>query len=80
MCFGPPGVEQILIWLIIICVVIAALRLVVSFILPKVGAGDDVVVFTAAVVQITICISAMVVVADLISCLLVGGIGLPRLH
>lgn len=84
MCFGLPWLEQLLIWLVIICVVIALLRLLVSFVLPKLGLAGEVAGFVVAAVRIVIwgmiCIFAIVIIFELISCLLGGGIGLSRIR
>jgi hypothetical protein len=84
MCFGLAWFEQLLIWLVVICVVVALLRLLVSFVLPKLGLAGEVFAFIVAAVRIVIwgmvCIFAIIVIFELISCLLSGGVGIPRMH
>jgi hypothetical protein len=84
MCFGLAWFEQILIWIVVVCAVVALLRLLVSFVLPKLGLGGEVVGFIIAAVRILIwaiiCIFAIIFVFELIACLLGGGIGLPRVR
>lgn len=84
MCFGLAWFEQLLIWIVIICAVVALLRLLVSFVLPKMGLAGEVVSFIIAAVRIIIwaivCIFAIIVVFELISCLLGGGLSIPRMH
>jgi hypothetical protein len=84
MCFGLAWFEQILIWIVVVCAVVALLRLLVSFVLPKLGLGGEVVGFIIAAVRILIwaiiCIFAIIFIFELISCLLGGGIGLPRVR
>lgn len=82
MCFGLAWLEQILIWLVVICAVVALLKLLVSFVLPKLGLAGEVVGFVVAVVRIIIwamvCIFAIIIIFEIISCLL--GVGFPRLR
>ena len=85
MCFGLAWFEQILIWIIVICAIVALLKLLVSFVLPKLGVTAEVLSFIIAAVRIIIwaivCIFAVIVIFELISCLISmggGGLGLPR--
>jgi hypothetical protein len=85
-CFGLGWFESILIWLVIVLAVIALLRLLVSFLLPKMGLGAEIVAFIVAAVQIiiwaVICIFAIFFIFELISCLMSmsGGLSLPRVR
>jgi len=82
MCFGLAWFEQVLIWIVIVCAVIALLKLLVSFLLPKLGLTGEIVSFIAAAIRIVIwaivCIFAIYLIFELIACLL--GSGLPRLR
>ena len=86
MCFSLPWLEQMLIWLVVLCATVALLRLVVSFILPQLGFESA--VFAIVVQAIRILIWAIVLIAvimfvfSLISCLLGSGSlpGALRLH
>lgn len=82
MCFGLAWFENLLIWIVVICAVVALLRLLVSFVLPKLGLAGEIVGFMVAAARIIIwaivCIFAIIVIFELISCLLGGG--LPRLR
>jgi hypothetical protein len=84
MCLGMAWLEQLLVWLVVICVVVALLKLLVGFVLPKLGLAGEVVAFVVAAVRIIIwgmiCIFAIVVIFELISCLLGSGLGMPRIR
>jgi len=86
MCFGLAWFEQILIWIIVVCAAVALLRLLVSFVLPKLGMSGEVFSFIISVVRIIIiaivCIFAVILVFELFSCLwsIGGGLSLPRTH
>jgi hypothetical protein len=86
MCFGLAWFEQVLIWIVIVVAVISLLRLLVSFVLPKLGLGAEIVTFLIAAVRIIIwaivCIFAIFFIFELISCLLSmgGGLSLPRMR
>ncbi len=81
MCFGLEWLKDILIWLVVICAVIALLRLLVSFVLPRLGFGAEILSFLVSAVTIVIwaivCIAAIIFIFSLISCL---GPSMPRLH
>jgi hypothetical protein len=84
MCFGLAWFEQLLIWIVVVVAVVSLLRLLVSFVLPKLGLAGEVVAFIIAAVRIliwaVICIFAIIFIFELISCLLGGGVGIPRIH
>ncbi len=83
-CFGIEWLEQLLIWIVIVCAVVALLKLLVSFVLPRIGLAGEIVSFIVAAVRIIIwaiiCIFAIYFIFELISCVLGGGLGVPRLH
>jgi len=82
MCFSFIWVEQVLIWLVVLCAVIALLRLVVTYVLPQIGLGDGIVSLVTQAIRIVIwaivLIAVIVFMFDLISCLIPSGI--PRIH
>jgi hypothetical protein len=73
MCFGLEWIKDVLIWLVVICAVIALLRLLVSFVLPRLGLGAEILSFIVSAVTILmwaiICIAALIFIFDLIACL-----------
>lgn len=81
MCFGLQWIEQVLIWAVVLCAVIALLRLLVSFVLPRLGLGADILSFVVQAITILmwaiICIAAIIFIFDLIACLMPS---LPRLR
>jgi hypothetical protein len=80
MCFSLPWLEAWLVWLIVICAVVALLRLLIGFVLPKLGIGGEILGFVVKAITIVIwaivCIALVYFVFDLIACL---GPGMPRL-
>lgn len=80
MCFGLQWIEQVLIWFVVICAVVALLRLLISFVLPKLGFGAEILSFLVQAVTILmwaiICIAAIIFIFDLIACPMPS---LPRL-
>jgi len=84
MCFGLVWFENLLILIIIICGVVALLRLLVSFVLPRLGIGAEILSFIVRaitiVIWVIICCALVYFVFSLIGCMLSGGVGLPRLR
>lgn len=84
MCFGLEWFEDVLIWIIVVCAVVALLKLLVGFVLPKLGMAGEVVAFLVAAIRIVIwtiiCIALVIFVFDLIACLLPAMHGFPRLR
>jgi hypothetical protein len=73
-----------IIWIIVICCVVALLRLLVAFVLPKLGLGGEVLGFLVKAITIVIwaivCIALVIFIFDLIACVMGGGLGLPRIR
>jgi hypothetical protein len=84
MCFGLAWFEQVLIWIIVVCAIVALLKLLVGFVLPKLGLAGEVVAFLVAAFRIVIwaiiCIVLVIFIFDLIACLLPSLGGFPRLR
>jgi hypothetical protein len=73
MCFGLAWIESLIIWVIVICAVIALLKLLAGFILPKLGLSAEILAFVIKAITIVIwaiiCIAAVYFIFDLIACL-----------
>jgi hypothetical protein len=85
MCFGLEWLMHLLIVLVIVCAAIALIRLLISFVLPHLGIGAEIVNFIVSAAYIimwaVICIAAIYFIFELIACLMgTGGISLPRLR
>jgi hypothetical protein len=83
VCFSLQWIGQLLIWLVVICAVVALLRLVVGFVLPKLGIAADIIAVVVAAIRIVIwaiiLIAIIVFVFDLIGCL-APSLSFPRMH
>lgn len=81
MCFGLQWLEDIIIWVIVICAVIALLKLLVGFVLPKLGIAAEVLAVVVQAITIVIwaiiCITLVIFIFDLIFCL---SPSMPRLR
>ena len=81
MCFSLAWIENVLIWLVIVCAVVGLLRLVLPFVLAQLGvAGDLLMKAINIVVWAIVCVAVIIFVFDLVGCLLGGGIGFPRMR
>lgn len=83
MCFGLQWFEQVLIWIVVVCAVVALLRLLITFILPKLGLGAEVLAFLVQAFTIVfwavVCVAAIIFIFELISCL-GPSMSLPRMR
>ncbi len=78
-CFSLGWLEQLLIWLVIVCAVIGILKLIVPFVLAQLGTGGDIIMKAINIVMwAIICIFVIYVCFALISCLTGGGLLLPH--
>ena len=78
MCFGLGWIENFFIWLVAICATIALLKLLVAFVLPRLGIGAEILAFIVQAITIVIwaivCIGLIYFVFDLISCVAPMGV------
>lgn len=72
-CFGMEWWEHVFILIVVVCAVVALLRLLISFVLPKLGIGGEIIGFLVQAAYIVmwaiICIAAIIFIFDLIACL-----------
>lgn len=79
-CFSLQWFESVLIWLVIICAIVAILKLLVPFVLAQLGAGGGIIAQAINIVLwAVVCIFVIYVCFALISCLLgmSGGLSFP---
>lgn len=73
-CFSLPWLEQLLIWLVVVCAVVGILKLIVPFVLAQLGAGGDIIMKAINIVMwAIICIFVIYVCFALIYCLTGSG-------
>jgi len=74
MCFPISAIISVLIWCVIIGAVLAILRLLIAFVLPRLGIGADIVNLFVQVFMIilwaVITIAVIVIVGEAIVCLI----------
>jgi hypothetical protein len=74
MCFGLEWLESLIIWVIVICAVVAFLKLLGTFLLPRLGLNADILALVVRAITIFIwaivCIAVVIFIFDLIACLL----------
>ena len=82
MCFTLSWFLHFLVALVVICGVVALLQLVISFVLPKLKVGAEVLAFIVQaftiIFWVVVCCALIVFVGELIACLLgmLGGFSL----
>lgn len=73
MCFGLEWFENLIIWIIVVCAVVALIKLLIRFVLPKLGLGAEILGFIVAALTIVfwaiICIACVIFIFDLVACL-----------
>jgi hypothetical protein len=73
VCFSLGWLENFLIWLVVVCAVVALIQLLLRFVIPHLGLGAPVLEFIIRALWIVlwavICIAAVIFVFSLISCL-----------
>ena len=78
MCFSAAGIENFLIWLVLVCVVVGILKILVPWILSLAGVGVSAPIAQIInILIIAVVIIAVIIVAfTLFECLAGGGFGL----
>ena len=73
MCFGLTWLESLLIWVVTVCAIVALLKLLISFVLPKLGVGGEILNFIIRAITIVIwaivCIALIYFIFTLIACI-----------
>ena len=78
MCFSLGWLEQLLVWIVIVCAVVGILKLLLPFVLTQLGVGGGIIVAAInIVIWAVIAIFVIYICFDLIECL--GGLHLPRM-
>jgi hypothetical protein len=86
MCFSAAWLENLLVFIVIVCAVIALIMLLIRFVVPKLGIGGEILAFVVAALRIIlwafVCICAIYFIFALISCVSGNGMGLGflRIH
>ena len=74
MCFPIAAIIAVLIWCVVICAVVMILRLLLSFALPRMGVGAEIVSLLVQVLMIILCavffFAVITVIGDAITCLI----------
>ena len=79
MCFSMPWLLQLCVWIVIAVALVSILRIVIPWIASWAGLPAPILAILNIVIWAIICIVALYIIFDLLSCLLGGGLGLPRL-
>ena len=78
MCFSLGWIEQVLIWLVIVCAIVAILKLLLPFVLSQLGVAGGVITGAINIVLwAVIAIFTIYFCFELISCL-GGGLSFPH--
>lgn len=75
MCFSLWSIRELLIWLVVVCAVVALIRIFIGNLIP--GVPPVVVAVLNVILWAVVAIAVIVIVFDLLACLLVG---VPRIH
>lgn len=77
-CFSLAWVEQLLIWLVLLCVLIGIVKLLLPMVLSWFGAppgGGTVITILGYIMWAVVAIFCIIIVFDLISCVTASGTG-----
>ena len=79
-CMSLAWVLQLCVWIVIVVALVSILRIVIPWVASWAGLPGPVLAIINIIIWAVICIAALYIIFELLSCLLGGGIGLPRLH
>lgn len=78
MCFSIAWIGQMLIWLIVVCAVVAIIQVLLRFVLPGLApAGGPVMQILTIVMYAAVAIFIVFIIVQLLECVVYGG---PRLR
>ena len=78
MCFSLSWLAQFLVWVVIVCAVVAIIQLLLPYVLSQLGAGGSIIAAALNIVLWAVIVIFVIYVAfDLMSCL--GGLHLPNM-
>lgn len=81
MCFSLGWLEQVFIWLIVVGAIVALIKLCLPWVLTNIGApGGTIIAAIKIVLWAIVAIFVVYFIFDLVSCLLGGGLHLPRIR
>jgi hypothetical protein len=73
VCFSLQWLENFIIWVIVVCAVVALIRLLIAFVIPHLGIGGPILDFVIRALWIVIwavvCIAAVIFIFQLVQCL-----------
>lgn len=76
MCFSLNWIENLLIWLVIVCAIVAVIKLVIPYAVGQLGSPGTLVMQVLNIVMwAVVLIFVIIIVFDLLACL----VGFPRL-
>ena len=76
MCFSLGWIENLLIWLVVICAIVAVIKLLLPYIVGQLGTPGAIVVRVLSIIGYAMVLIFVIILAfDLLACL----VGFPRL-
>jgi len=81
MCFSLAWLANVLIWIVVVCAVIAILRLLLPWVIGLLGVDTGpLMAIVNIVIYAIVAIAVITIVFALLSCLMGGGFSLPSLR
>lgn len=77
MCFSLAWVEQLLVWLVVVCAIVALIRLIIPWVTAQLGIGGIIVQAINIVLWAFVTIMVIYFIFALIQCLIGAGGGFP---
>lgn len=73
MCFSLGYIAQLCIWIVIVCAIVAVIRIIIPWIASFVALPGPVLAIINIILWAVICIAAIYIIFGLLSCLFAGG-------